>query len=94
MEPSNFHIVQTRAATLAELGAHIRRARKHAGMRIDDAAALCGVSVGTLSRMESGKAAVTVDKVLRVLDRFGLAMLIVDKERLRTLFSETKQPAP
>lgn len=94
MESPNFQILQTHATTLTELGALIRRARKHTNMRIDDAAALCGVSVGTLSRMESGKAAVTVDKVLRVLDGLGLAMLILDKERLRTVFPETRQPAP
>jgi transcriptional regulator with XRE-family HTH domain len=83
MEPKSFQIVETQATTLSELGRLIRSKRKASKLRIDDAAALCGVSVGTLSRLETGKAAVSVDKALKVLDALGLAMLVVDRESLR-----------
>jgi transcriptional regulator with XRE-family HTH domain len=82
METDNFRIIETRATSLLELGVLIRRKRKASKLRIDDAAALCGVSVGTLSRLENGKAAVTTDKVLQVLDGLGMALLVVDRERL------------
>jgi transcriptional regulator with XRE-family HTH domain len=82
MSTESFQIIETRATSLLELGALIRRKRKASKLRIDDAASLCGVSVGTLSRLENGKAAVATDKVLQVLDGLGLALLVVDRERL------------
>jgi transcriptional regulator with XRE-family HTH domain len=78
----NFQIIETHASTLSELGRLIRRKRKASKLRIDDAAALCRVSVGTLSRLETGKAAVGLEKVLQVTDALGLALLVVDKELL------------
>lgn len=65
--------------SLAELGKIIRAKRKGSGMRIDDAAALCGVSVDLLSRLENGKSGVATDRVLKVLDGLGLQLGVVDK---------------
>ena len=69
-------------ASLAALGRLIRAHRVASGLRIDDAAALCGVSVDLLSRLENGRSGVSTDRVLRVLDALGLAMLVVDKAKL------------
>jgi hypothetical protein len=50
------------SASLQELG-RIIRARRHASyLRIDDAAALCDVSVDPLSRLENGKSGVGSDR--------------------------------
>lgn len=64
---------------LEDLGRHIRSKRKASGLRIDDAAALCGVSVDLLSRLENGKSGVATDRVLKVLDGLGLEMFIRGK---------------
>ena len=65
----------------------IRDKRKASALRIDDAAALCGVSVDLLSRLENGKSGVSTERVLRVLDRLGLAMLVVDKEKVARILA-------
>jgi transcriptional regulator with XRE-family HTH domain len=69
-------------ASLGALGRVIRTKRKASALRIDDAAALCGVSVDLLSRLENGKSGVSTERVLRVMDGLGLAMLVVDKEQV------------
>jgi len=61
-------------------------------MRIDDAAALLGVSTGVLSRLENGTP-VGTDRLMRVLDGLGLSLFVVVRSDaakvLRTLESET-----
>jgi len=52
------------------------------GLRIDDAAALCGVSVDLLSRLENGRSGVSTDRLLKVFDALGLVMLVADKAML------------
>lgn len=71
---------ETTVTVLADLGRRIREKRKASGLRIDDAAALCGVSVDLLSRLENGKSGVATDRVLKVLDGLGLAMLVRDRD--------------
>lgn len=71
---------KAQVVSLEHLGRRIREKRKASGLRIDDAAALCGVSVDLLSRLENGKSGVATDRVLRVLDGLGLVMLVVGKE--------------
>jgi hypothetical protein len=66
--------------SLIDLGRIIRAKRKSSGMRIDDAAALCGVSVDLFSRLENGKSGVATDRVIKVLDGLGLALRVLDKE--------------
>lgn len=73
------------ARTLPALGARIRSRRKESGLRIDDAAALCGVSVDLLSRLENGKSGVSTERLLAVLEGLGLALLVIEKERLADL---------
>ena len=69
--------------SLAALGHLVRRQRVASGLRIDDAAALCGVSVSLLSRLENGRSGVSTDRLLKVLDALGLAMLVLDNAKLR-----------
>lgn len=70
------------AASLSALGQLVRAQRVASGLRIDDAAALCGVSVGLLSRLENGRSSVSTDRLLKVLDALGLVLLVVDKAKL------------
>ncbi|WP_454687961.1 helix-turn-helix domain-containing protein [Achromobacter aloeverae] len=63
---------------LQALGQLIRNRRAHSLLRIDDAAALVGVSKDTLSRLENGRA-VSTDKLMAVVQGLGLAFFIMDK---------------
>ena len=74
-----FRNSETASKALIQLGQIIRRRRKGSGLRIDDAAALAGVSVDLLSRLENGKSGVATDRVLKVLDAMGLALAVIDK---------------
>jgi len=64
----------------AGLGTVIRARRREQTLRIDDAAALMGVSVDLLSRLENGKGSIRLDKLLAVLDGLGLALVVAPKE--------------
>lgn len=88
---NGFQNSETVAGSLKELGRVIRDKRKASALRIDDAAALCGVSVDLLSRLENGKSGVSTDRVLRVLDRLGLAMLVLDKEKVARILAVANQ---
>jgi len=66
--------------TAADVGPLVRATRRAQSMRIDDAAALTGVSVDLFSRLENGKGAVRLDKLLAVLDGLGLALIVGPKE--------------
>lgn len=76
---ARFQNSETAANPLTQLGLIIRRRRKRSSLRIDDAAALSGVSVDLLSRLENGKSGVASDRLLKVLDALGLALAVVDK---------------
>ena len=80
--PTNPHVT-----SLPELGRIVRSHRRAAGLRIDDAAALCGVSVDLLSRLENGRSGVSTDRLLKVLDALGLALAVIDKAELPRLRS-------
>lgn len=54
------------------LGQAIKMRRKSLKLRIDDAAALIGVSVSTLSALENGSRPVGSDKLLAVLNGLGI----------------------
>jgi transcriptional regulator with XRE-family HTH domain len=88
--PADFQNSETSLALVA-LGGVIRAKRKASGLRIDDAAALCGVSVDLLSRLENGKSGVSTERVLRVLDGLGLAMLVVDKEKVTRMLAAASE---
>ncbi len=78
----DFRYSETEVRSLVELGERIREKRKADGLRIDDAAALCGVSVDLLSRLENGKSGVATDRVLKVLDALGLTMIVRGRQPL------------
>lgn len=69
-----------RITSAAKLGPTVRARRRAQRLRIDDAAALSGVSVDMLSRLENGKGAVRLDKRLAVLDGLGLALVAGPKD--------------
>jgi transcriptional regulator with XRE-family HTH domain len=64
----------------ADVGALVKARRREQSLRIDDAAALSGVSVDLLSRLENGKGSVRFDKLLAVLDGLGLALVAGPKD--------------
>lgn len=66
--------------TPARLGQLVRLARKESGLKQVQAAALCGVGVRFLSDLENGKPSLQLAKVLRVLNGFGLSVVIKRKE--------------
>lgn len=61
------------------LGPLVRTQRKSQALRIDDAAALLGVSVDLMSRLENGQGSVRLDKALAVLDGLGLTLMVLPK---------------
>ena len=69
---------------IEEIGKIVRAQRLGEQLRIDDAAALCGVSVDLLSRLENG-GRVTTDRLLKVLDSLGLSVLIAPKDQASVL---------
>ncbi len=76
-----------RVSSLQQLGDAVRSARARARLRIDDAAAVSGVSTDLLSRLERGRP-VTSDKLLAVLESLGLALLVVDQVQAERLERE------
>lgn len=91
---ANFQYSETGASSLEELGRVIREQRRANGLRIDDAAALCGVSVDLLSRLENGNSGVSTGRLLKVLDGLGLALVVVDKARLRRVIAAANASDP
>ena len=69
-----------RITAASDIGPAVRARRREQSLRIDDAAALTGVSVDLLSRLENGKGSVRLDKLLTVLDGLGLTLVVVPKE--------------
>ncbi|WP_354005386.1 helix-turn-helix domain-containing protein [Roseateles amylovorans] len=69
-----------RVTDATAVGPAIRARRREQSLRIDDAASLSGVSVDLLSRLENGKGAVRLDKLLAVLDSLGLALMLGPKD--------------
>ena len=59
-------------------------------MRIDDAAAFCGVSADLLSRLENGKS-ITTDRLFKVLEGLGLEVLVVSREQALKLKDVAQQ---
>lgn len=67
---------QTSAMTMKLLGEYIRARRTQAGLRIDDAALLCGVAKDTLSKIENGRETVQIGSVLQVLQQLGIQLKV------------------
>ena len=64
------------ANELVSVGAAIRAQRKSLGLRIDDAAAKCGVSVALLSALENGSRPVKLDKLICVIGELGMKLTV------------------
>lgn len=79
-----------RVENAAEFGAFIRSLRTQHQLRIDDAAALCGVSVQLLSDLENGSRSVGLDKALRVARQLGVAVLAVPRSELPQTLARLK----
>ncbi len=60
------------------LGQLIKAKRTELGMKLADCAALCGVGINTLSRIENGNANCTLAAVLAVVN--GLGIKLTSKE--------------
>ncbi|MFI0398457.1 MAG: helix-turn-helix domain-containing protein [Thiolinea sp.] len=62
--------------TMQLLGQYVKARRTQAGLRIDDAALLCGVAKDTLSKIENGKDTVQVASLLQVLQALGIELKV------------------
>lgn len=60
------------------LGQLIKAKRTELGIKLADCAALCGIGINTLSRIENGNANCTLDAVFSVLN--GLGIKLTSKE--------------
>ena len=61
---------------MAGLGKLVRNQRAINRLRIDDAAALCGVSSDVVSRLENGRP-VTLDKLMLILQGLGMHLCVL-----------------
>lgn len=59
-----------------EIGAIIRELRKESKLTQAKAAAMCNVGSRFLSDLENGKATIQIGKALRVLNAFGLRVIL------------------
>lgn len=62
---------------VAEIGKHVRRARKAMGLRQDELAAAAGVGLRFLVELEKGKPTVQLGKTLDVLVAAGLDLQLI-----------------
>lgn len=75
--------MKTQVFDAKSIGAAIRERRKASKIRIDDAAAICGMSVSTLSAIENGTRSAGIDKILLIATRLGLKLYIGDSDDFR-----------
>lgn len=64
----------TQTLTAESLGLFVKAKRTQAGLRLEDAAMLCGVAKDTLSKIESGEGAVRLESVLLVCRKLGVSI--------------------
>ncbi len=58
------------------LGEAIKARRTQSNLRLEDAAALCGVAKQTLQRIEHGQDTSQLDSVLQICDSLGIRLYI------------------
>jgi len=68
---------------LKSLGTAIRARRKVAGMTLDQAADLLGVSRRFLIELEHGRRRASIEKVMTVLDALGLELVLQPRGQSR-----------
>ena len=64
------------ALTPLLLGQAVRAKRTQIGLRLEDAAALCGVAKQTLTNIEHGKASSKLSSILQVCEGLGIKLCI------------------
>lgn len=65
----------------ATLGKFVRARRTQSGMTIHEAAAFCGVAVGTMSKLETVSGDVKLSSILTVCSMLGITITIEAKEQ-------------
>ena len=58
------------------LGEFIRARRTQEGLKMHDVAMLCGISIDTLTNIETAKANVRIDSVLNVAQMLGIKIVV------------------
>jgi HTH-type transcriptional regulator / antitoxin HipB len=71
---------EVRIRTMEELGRLLRAYRKTRSLSQVDAAALAGVGERFLSEIERGKPTAEIGLVFRVLNRFGLTLVVARRD--------------
>jgi HTH-type transcriptional regulator/antitoxin HipB len=74
--------MQPGARTAKQIGAAIRRARRHAGMSQTELGAKIGLRQATVSRLERGEAETLLSTLLDVLSALGLEIIIDKRGRV------------
>ena len=64
----------------ADIGRIVRKKRKDDGLKLVDAAALCGVGYRFMSDLENGKKTAENGKALQVIEGLGLEVEISSRE--------------
>ncbi len=64
----------------ATLGRFVRARRTQAGMTIHEAAAFCGVAVGTMSKLETAGGDLKLSSILKVCSMLGITLNIEARE--------------
>ncbi len=77
--------------SVGAFGAFVRSLRTQQLLRIDAAAALCGVSVQLLSDLENGNRSVGLDKALGVAQQLGLTLLAIPKSEQPRVIATIKR---
>ena len=65
----------------ATLGKFVRARRTQSGMSIHEAAAFCGVAVGTLSKIETAGGDVKLSSILNICAMLGITISIEAREK-------------
>jgi len=47
-----------------------------------------------MSKLENGQSGLATDKLLRILDGLGLALIVVPRENAAALLADLRKPAP
>ncbi len=72
--------IQAGPMTMALLSRYVKARRTQSGLRIDDAALLCGVAKDTLMKIEHGRDTVQVASLLQVLHGLGIQLSVLSWE--------------
>lgn len=84
----------TNISTAKDLGALLKQRRKEHGLTQYDLAGLSMTSESFISKVESGKGAVPVDDVIKIITLLGLVVCINEKESGPHSFSKIPSDVP